>query len=134
MADDSTEILAFRSALERGVDFFNDQKFMEAYEVWEEQWQEESTDGADLLQGLLQVAVGLSKLVDGNPRGTVKLLEMARAKLLLYSPNAYGLDILLLLDTVAAWQVAAEQMLQQGSSQGVTLPGAQLTPLHSRDE
>ena len=51
----------FLDALEKGIALFNEQKFFEAYEVFEDRWNIEEDDGADLLQGLLQLSVGCSK-------------------------------------------------------------------------
>src|SRR5688500_4837576 len=91
-ADPVNEDEGFLAALNRGIALFNEQKFYEAYEVWEERWNEEVSDGADLLQGLLQIAVGFAKLTSGSPQGTVKLLQSGAEKLRLYAPRAYELD------------------------------------------
>lgn len=113
---------AFLAALERGIALFNEQKFYDAYEVWAERWSEEVTEGADLLQGLLQIAVGFAKLAGGQPQGTAKLLQTGSAKLAAYRPEAYGLDIDALLGVVTEWQQAAERMVEAGGAAGVDLP------------
>jgi uncharacterized protein len=56
--------------LERGLLYFNEGKFYEAHEVWEDLWRE--TDGGALktcYQGLIQAAVGLHHLGRGNAVG-----------------------------------------------------------------
>lgn len=122
MRFDPKDEARFVAALEKGIELFNEQRFFEAYEVWEEQWSEEVTDGADLMQGLLQVAVGFSKLLDGIPKGTVKLLESGAKKLESYAPKAYDLDVAAILEMIEAWKAVAQKMLEQGSAAGIELP------------
>lgn len=93
----------FRAALEKGLEHFNRQEFHEAYDIWESRWHEEVTEGADLLQGLLQIAFAFSKIQNGNPKGAEKLLATGRDKLSLYGDEAYGLDISATLVLVQSW-------------------------------
>jgi len=117
------EHAAFQMALEAGLAHFNARRFDEAYEVWEARWQEETTEGADLLQGLLQIAVGFAKLQGGNPRATLKMLTGGAEKLAGYPPAAYGLDLSAILSLVERWRGAAAEMVERGSAVGVRLPG-----------
>lgn len=125
MAD--SDDAAFLAALERGIALFNEQRFYDAYEVWAERWSEEVNEGADLLQGLLQIAVGFAKLSGGEPQGTAKLLHSGATKLEAYRPEAYGLDIDAVLRLVGEWQQVAERMLAVGGAAGVELPQVKLT-------
>lgn len=97
----------FLQALEQGIDLFNARRFVAAYEVWQERWSVEGGEGADLLQGLLQLAVAFAKLADGSPRSAVKLFDRAEAKLATYTPEAYGLDIAAVLRSVRQWHQRA---------------------------
>lgn len=99
-------------ALNRGIELFDQQKYSEAYEVWHARWQEEATDAADLLQGLLQVAVGMAKLCDGNARGTVKLLDSGAQRLQNFRPEAYDIDIEGLLILIGEWRAQAVRLLE----------------------
>jgi len=94
----------FRAALEEGIRLFDARRFEEAYEVWYARWEEETTDGADLLQGLLQVAFACCKMGEGNGGAALKLLATARDKLLLYAPEAYDVDVDGILGLVAGWE------------------------------
>ena len=114
MQDEAEAEAAFRASLERGIELFNTGAYMEAYEVWEERWSLEVSDGADLLQGLLQMAVGFAKLQGGNPKGAGKLLSQASDKLLVYSPSAYDLNIDALVALVRQWQQIAQRMVEEG--------------------
>lgn len=59
--------------------FFNKQRdYYECHEVMEELWLQEGKN--KLLQGLLQVAVGLYHFRNGNITGAIKLFEQALAK------------------------------------------------------
>lgn len=89
----STPEDSFRTALERGLELFQEQRFHDAYEVWQAQWEEDASDGTDLLQGLLQLAVACSKLEAHEPQAALKLFERAREKLRAYAPEAYDLDV-----------------------------------------
>ena len=105
--DADEEKRAFLEALERGIRLFDEQKFYDAYEVWEARWAEESGEGADLLQGLLQIAVAFAKLTTGESRGASKLLESGAAKLERYIPQAYNLDIQAFLVAVEDCRIKA---------------------------
>ena len=77
-------------------------------------------------RGLVQVAVGFAKLSGGSPKGTVKLLQTGSEKLMMYAPEAYGLDITSFLELTKTWRGVAEQMIERGGAAGVTLPEAAL--------
>ena len=108
-------------ALEKGIDLFNEAKFMEAYEVWEERWSEDASDGTDLLQALLQVAVGLAKLQGGNPKGTIKLLDKGLKMLEPYRPEAYDIDIEALVGITEEYRVRAAELVADGKTGGNTV-------------
>lgn len=64
-----------------------------AHEVLEASWKSAPDAERDLWQGLAQLAVGLTHLLRGNPRGATTLLQRARRRLLLYADHPpYGID------------------------------------------
>jgi predicted metal-dependent hydrolase len=65
--------------------------YFECHEVMEELWLEEGRN--PLLQGLLQVAVGLYHHANGNVSGAIKLLTAAGEKLADYPDDALGIDL-----------------------------------------
>jgi predicted metal-dependent hydrolase len=74
------------------VYYFNIMRdYFECHEVMEELWLEEGR--SPLLQGLLQVAVGLYHHANGNVSGAVKLLTAALEKLATYPPQVLGIDL-----------------------------------------
>lgn len=119
-----TDERKFLEALEEGIALFNEARFMEAYEVWEKQWAEDASEGTDLLQGLLQVAVGLAKLQGGNPKGTAKLLERGIAQLKPYQPQAYDIDIDALVQIAADYRTKALELIDSGQAGGNTVTRA----------
>jgi hypothetical protein len=66
-----------------GARLFDDGHFFEAHERWEEDWRNEPNDERRLLlQGLIQVAAGLHKLlVKAAPDSAQRLLAKGLAKL-----------------------------------------------------
>lgn len=116
-----TEEELFHEALERGIALFNEGRYMEAYEVWEARWSEDMTEGTELLQGLLQISVGLAKLEGGNPRGTLKLLDRGMSLLQPYGPEAYDIDISALLEVVIAFRDRAAALIAEGTEGGNTV-------------
>jgi hypothetical protein len=86
----------------KGVEEFNTQCFFEAHDTWEELWRE--TSGPDRLfyQGLIQAAVGLYHMTNGNLRGARSQFGKALNKLEQYLPTYHGIDTAHLADGVRA--------------------------------
>ncbi len=65
-----------------------------AHEVLEASWKAAPEHERDLWQGLAQLAVGLTHLLRGNPRGATTLLQRARRRVALYAgAPPYGIDV-----------------------------------------
>lgn len=66
-------------AFRQGLGAYRARRFFDAHEHWEELWlDEEDADLRHLLQGLIQIATALHKLLHGvAPRGCPTLLEKA---------------------------------------------------------
>jgi uncharacterized protein len=66
---------------EQGIDLFNEGRFFECHEAWEEVWKR--SDGREKLfyQGLIQAAVAILHAQRGNLEGARSLHEKASAKL-----------------------------------------------------
>ena len=70
------------ASLRRGAALFDQGRFWDAHEAWEEAWLEEDGEVRLLLQGLIQVAAGYHKAtVQMQPNGCVKLLRSGLDKL-----------------------------------------------------
>lgn len=105
---------AFFPCLDRGIDLFNEEKFFEAHEVWEDAWRIEKGEPAYFLHGLIQVAAGFVKLQRGEPKGASSLLAKGAAKLERFVPRRYGVDLEDLLLSVHRWRQDASDMLASG--------------------
>lgn len=79
--------------LRSGINFFNSGRYFEAHEAWEDLWREEQGDVRLLYQGLVQAAVGLHHLFNGNAVGARAQLTKSLAKLDQYPTHAAGLNI-----------------------------------------
>jgi predicted metal-dependent hydrolase len=78
---------------EQGIELFNEGRFFECHEAWEEIWKR--SDGAEKLfyQGLIQAAVAILHAQRGNLEGAKSLFEKASAKLDPIPPEHMGLAI-----------------------------------------
>jgi predicted metal-dependent hydrolase len=71
-----------------GVRRFNERRFFEAHEVWEDLWKAAAGDSRTLYQGLIQAAAALHHATRGNHAGARSLWNKAKVKLEL-SPAEY---------------------------------------------
>jgi len=86
----------------KGIEEFNTQCFFEAHDSWEELWRETSGPERLFYQGLIQTAVGLYHLGNGNARGAKSQLGKALDKLERYLPTYHGIDTARLAGEVRA--------------------------------
>lgn len=99
--------------LHQGQSLFNEGKFFEAHEIWEETWIDTEGDERHLLQGLIQVAAGFYKLQVGMPTGTYKLLEKGAGHLRAIPSDMYGVDLASLLENVDEWVKTTKAMIEE---------------------
>ena len=116
--------------LQSGQELFNQGKFFEAHEVWEEKWIDSEGDERHLLQGLIQVAAGFYKLQVGMPTGTVKLLEKGAGHLREIPEDMYGVVLDRLLRSVDQWIELSGQMVEEFRTNydETLLPQLQINP------
>jgi predicted metal-dependent hydrolase len=98
-----------RAAFAKGVSEFNAGLFYECHDTLEDLWSGVRGPSRDFFQGLIQVAVGLYHLGNGNRAGARSLLDRAAKRLRRY-PDAYaGVDLGTLRASLASWQQALAQ-------------------------
>ena len=73
--------------LQAGIFFFNDGRYFEAHEAWEDMWRITRGPLRLFYQGLVQAAVGLHHLSRGNLNGARAQLQKALSKLEQYPPQ-----------------------------------------------
>ena len=88
-----------RDLLREGMIYFEERRFFDAHEAWEDLWRRTSPGPARLFyQGLIQGAVGLYHLSRGNRNGARAQLTKAIAKLELPPPERCPIDAARILD------------------------------------
>jgi predicted metal-dependent hydrolase len=70
-----------RELFERGIELFNDGRFFECHEVWEQAWLRSSGEPKLFYQGMIQAAVAILHSQRGNLAGSRTLWAKARDKL-----------------------------------------------------
>ncbi|MER3415529.1 MAG: DUF309 domain-containing protein [Gemmataceae bacterium] len=76
-----------------GIIFFNQGDYFEAHEVWEALWAASAAPVRKFYQGLIQAAVALLHLGNGNWNGARRLFCSARQYMAPYMPRYLGLDV-----------------------------------------
>jgi uncharacterized protein len=89
-----------------GIRLFNNQAFFEAHEVLEDVWRAAPEEQRKFLQGLIQVAVAMHHHGRGNLIGAQSLLARASRNLSGYPGQFRGVQLSVLLCTLADWQRA----------------------------
>jgi uncharacterized protein len=88
---------------EEGRRLFNQRRYFDAHEVWEDVWREAHGGRKRVLQGLIQVAVALHHFTRENRRGAASLLARAEPKL--ENEHGFGIDITALRQAVSEWRL-----------------------------
>jgi predicted metal-dependent hydrolase len=78
---------------EEGIELFNEGRFFECHEAWEEIWKRSDGDLKLFYQGLIQAAVAILHAQRGNIEGARSLYEKASAKLEKIPPEHMGLAV-----------------------------------------
>ena len=81
-----------RPLFAHGVDLFNQRKFWEAHESWEEIWLEAEADVEQFLQGLIQLTAAYHHFQRGTFRGGVRLVDAALRRLSGYPEHFWNLE------------------------------------------
>jgi predicted metal-dependent hydrolase len=89
-----------------GVMLFNDRKFFEAHEAWEEIWLHSKLPEKTFLQGLIQMTAAFHHHSRGNLQGMQSLLRRGLARLDEFPATHRGLRIGNLRSSARAWLAA----------------------------
>lgn len=90
------------ATLEAARQLFNEQSYLACHELLEELWEETQGADADCYKGLLQAAIALHHLSQGNAEGALRLYRGHRRYLAPYLPAHLGLDLAQLLTGMRA--------------------------------
>jgi hypothetical protein len=115
----------------QGVEQFNQQQFYDCHDTLEALWMEAMQPDKTFYQGILQIAVALYHLGNGNWRGAVTLLGEGINRLRYYQPTYAEVDVAQLIDQSADLLAVLQE---QGADRIVEL-AQQLdsTPILSRE-
>ena len=84
---------------QKGIDAFNNRKFYEAHEYWEELWLDYKLTDATFIQGLIQLAVSYFHLFNQNLNGARSMIRKCLGKFEGIN-MARGIDINALKDQI----------------------------------
>ena len=90
-------------ALRDGVKLFNEGEFEESHEDFEHGWLASETGDADFFKGLVQAAICLHKLEQGQRDGAKKLHAGMRRYLAAYLPSHRGIDVSALMEEMSSF-------------------------------
>ncbi len=79
--------------LVEAVSLFNRRYYWETHEVLETAWMDEQGPLKLFYQGVIQAAAAFYHVLNGNPKGMIKLGEESLRKLQAYRPQSYGLEL-----------------------------------------
>ncbi len=91
-----------QAGFEEGRRLFNQRRYFNAHEVWEDVWRAAHGERKRLLQGLIQVAVALHHYTQDNRRGAASLLARAEPKL--DADHGLDVDVSALRRSVGNWR------------------------------
>ena len=100
------------TAYRRGITLFNEAHFFEAHEVLEDVWRTAPPERKKFLQGLIQVAVAFHHHSTGNRVGMRSLLERSMKNLAECPESFGGLQLAVLLESLAQWRDALDNNSQ----------------------
>lgn len=78
---------------EKGIAEFNRREFYDCHETLEKVWQEYQGPDRELIQGIIQVAVGYYHLLKDNSVGALKLLKRGLGRIEKFVPGHFDLDL-----------------------------------------
>ena len=77
---------------QKGIKAFNDRKFYDAHEYWEELWLDYKLDDSKFIQGLIQLAVSYYHLFNNNLNGAKSMISKCMGKLENFNKTR-GIDV-----------------------------------------
>ena len=95
--------------LREGIELFNQSKFFQCHEVWEDFYRETEPENKAILEGLIGLAAAFRLFCDfGEVKGSVRLIYQALIRLENYQPAFLQIRVKDLCQAVEAWAKAAE--------------------------
>ena len=83
----------------KGIALFNQKKFYDAHESWEELWSEYRLKDEIFIQGLIQLAVAYFHITNLNLKGSKNLFNKCLPKLQKFPTNHRNINLLKIIDS-----------------------------------
>ena len=90
----------FKDSLQEAIDLFNNQKWYEAHDAFEDIWNDLVGDERQIVQGILQVSVSQFHLNKGNLNGAMILLGEGLGRIRNRVSDDLEIDLLLLCSSL----------------------------------
>ncbi|MBV8454657.1 MAG: DUF309 domain-containing protein [Deltaproteobacteria bacterium] len=81
------------ACLAEGIRLFNQGKFFQAHEAWEQAWKKAEGEEKTFYQGLIQAAVALCHVQRSNYAGAIAVYLKSRPKLARFPPAWMGIEL-----------------------------------------
>jgi len=94
--------LKVNSEFLRGLEQFNQQEFYDCHETLEDVWRHDESSEREMIQGIIQIAVGYYHCLRGNRAGAEKLLNRGLYRIKKFENSCDYLDIGRLAKDVSA--------------------------------
>ena len=120
------------ATMQEGIDAFNEGRFFDAHEFFEDTWIPEEGPLASFYQGLVMIAAGFHHLTSRHEiAGVRRLLATGMAQVEPFAPECQGLDLARLLEETAAARTLA---LEMGQSRLADFPPDLIPSMRTRSE
>ena len=97
--------------LREGITLFNDRRFFESHDIWEQLYQETEEANKPFIEGLIHLAAALRIYADfGEVKGPVRMIYQALIRLENYQPAHLEVKVKELCDAMEAWAKKAEAL------------------------
>lgn len=111
----------------RGIELFNQSKYWEAHEVWENVWKQRQEDSRIFFQGMIQAAAGYYRVKERPSYvGALNNFEKAYTKLELFPDRFLGVNVEGLRSAIVQ---SFEEVKRLGPGKLTEFPGKLLTKL-----
>ena len=89
-----------KELFQQGLNAFNNRRFYDAHEFWEDLWSDYPLKDALFIQGLIQVSVGYFHITNLNLTGSKSLFNKSLPKLKKFSSNHRNFDLVQFISSV----------------------------------
>lgn len=128
-ACDAPFLMDLDRGLFAGSSLFNQGRYFEAHDRWEDLWRLSQGVDRHLFQGLVNLAVALKKGFEGNSNGMVRLLFRASRLLEPCEPSCRNIDIVVLRKFISRLADFAMEW-QEGGSREIPQKDIPILPVH----